>query len=339
VALAFGAAAVVKTQAKAAVSVGGFGVHVPETESNGRLSDVAGIAARILGAGGDLEILSKEELPTGDLFNRAKLCAIFVLDGIDIEFVDSISDKIPELAKMVRPSKGLVNIQGVDEQQEYVALGVEPKLTKAFSVGPYSLKSLLASKFPKPIVISASLNKHVADSVMPDFAHTGQGTTVDEELDLFGATLAKNLDGDTTKDESPDVIVLTLSSLRAMVTDGNQEGVEKGLVRLNSELPRIVQKLNQKYNNRVATMTVVMGSFMPTTESVSHRSLLDAAPNKTTIAQLSKATDEIADFILMLWIPIILALLLVIIFLCVPWSTELDPLLYSSLGRGDTKRD
>lgn len=126
--------------------------------------------------------------------------------------------------------------------------------------------------------------------------------------------------------KAPNIFVLSL--------DIQESSLTEGLTAVDRKLSWVSSSLNKTFNGRIATAVVAMNSNSAYAGSKpSHgRALIE----KDSVTLELRETDEI--FLLLVWSAIILFLLMFLVFFCLQWADELDPILYASLSK-EAKED
>lgn len=204
---------------------------------------------------------------------------------------------------------------------------------------PY-LQSLFAddSKFVLPLddaqnTITFDLKKALTGQFEQSmFAERFLFSSVDKDVEQLERIVKtykesyKNL----VNDEFPDIEVIEINSLAdnegQALTDGIQK-IDKALQELNNELSKI-------YNGKLATQTVLFSGH-----NRADRRLQAEDTNKTTYKTKFLSASKGQDFLLHVWVSVTFIVIIYMVFCCIPWANELDPILYSSLGREDNKED
>mmetsp|Transcript_20316 Transcript_20316/g.33215 ORF Transcript_20316/g.33215 Transcript_20316/m.33215 type:complete len:130 (-) Transcript_20316:2655-3044(-) len=126
-----------------------------------------------------------------------------------------------------------------------------------------------------------------------------------------------NLESKTHTEKPVDVIVRTYSD---------------GVKQLDATLESLIASYNKSYDGRLAYQIVLLG------EPVNNGRLLQEEAGTAT-PKSGLATNEDVAYVLISWTSFVLFFIIFLLFWCIPWSSPLDPLLYSGLAREDVKRD
>lgn len=320
------------------VAVGGFGVHVAAGHERDEveLRDVGRIASRLLGldTASVGAVDSAATLPTGDVLDGPDACLVIAVDGLDVASLASFSAPfLREQFAGAHLSLAPTRFFGVGVEGD----GHDVKLGTALSYGRTSLTQLLRAQHPEAVVVAASNDAALVRAARPTIAVHDESVG---ELELFKSVAAR-VGAVAAADDAPDIVVLAVSEVRRAA--GNKEALEKAVEALDAALPDIIESVQAVYGGRVATQIVLLGNALTDEHA---RLLQDATGNNTnpgtaaTIVPLDfLRTNEIADYLLISWTAVFLIIFLLLLFICVPWASPLDPILYSSLAREDTKED
>mmetsp|Transcript_18894 Transcript_18894/g.30880 ORF Transcript_18894/g.30880 Transcript_18894/m.30880 type:complete len:279 (+) Transcript_18894:197-1033(+) len=130
-------------------------------------------------------------------------------------------------------------------------------------------------------------------------------------------SMVLNLESKTHTEKPVDVIVRTYSD---------------GVKQLDATLESLIASYNKSYDGRLAYQIVLLG------EPVNNGRLLQEEAGTAT-PKSGLATNEDVAYVLISWTSFVLFFIIFLLFWCIPWSSPLDPLLYSGLAREDVKRD
>ncbi|GBG34268.1 Hypothetical Protein FCC1311_104922 [Hondaea fermentalgiana] len=309
-----------------ALAVSGFGVHQEASKRAAPLQDVTAVTARLLG----LDVALDRAVPVaGDVLNRPKGCVILTLEGVGLEDLDET--ETPNLfAAFADKAIRLAN----PRRWSVCESAGDVKLSHAFSYQRTPLATLLQTQFPKSTLIAASADEGMAQTVMPDEAFPVDASTA--EMEAFAA-IAAELDVETLRDAEPDVVVLPVSSLRSL--EDAQEAFKSALAEIDAAVPKVLEAFQTAFADRAAVQIVLLGKSIPAHH---HARLLQESTDddsNSTSSALYFSTDEIADYLIMSWTSVILFVFMLMVFICVPWSDDLDPVLFSGLQQDDGKKE
>mmetsp|Transcript_15111 Transcript_15111/g.24348 ORF Transcript_15111/g.24348 Transcript_15111/m.24348 type:complete len:340 (+) Transcript_15111:163-1182(+) len=311
----------------AALSVSGFGVHQSSSSSasSAPLQDVSAVAARLLG----LDVpLDRSISFAGDLFARPTACVVLAIENVGLGDLSGAAD-LPNL----RSSFAEASAVALEQPRKWslAADAADVKLAHALSYGRARFANILRAQFPDSLVVTAGSDEAMMSAVGPAEAFYGAG----EEVETF-LQAAEMLDSAKAVDEAPDFVVLPVGQFKE--ENGEAERIKK-LEAFDKRVPEVVKAFQDKFGQRAAVQIVLLGKSMPACD---HGRLLlesNSSSSNSTSSELTYTTNQIADYLLMSWTSVVLFLFLLMFFLCVPWSDELDPILYSGLQQDDAKKE
>lgn len=111
------------------------------------------------------------------------------------------------------------------------------------------------------------------------------------------------------------------------VDAGGASGRLPLLVSLDSRVEELVSAFTRQYGDKSVILIALLGSNLPSEFAKSYRALSNVNSDAKGF--------EGWDFVLMLWASLSLSVVLLLLLCCVPWSSELDPLLLSSIKAND----
>jgi len=119
-------------------------------------------------------------------------------------------------------------------------------------------------------------------------------------------------------DEVPDMLSVSLN-----VAGMTVEAVDAGVAKM-------VADLNKLYDGKVVFEIAAFDRAITPSRRVLQ---------ETSNSSLVQTTALNHTFLIQLWTCVLLLVFIFLLFICVPWSNELDPILYSGLAREETKQD
>jgi hypothetical protein len=141
------------------------------------------------------------------------------------------------------------------------------------------------------------------------------------------ALFASAADGDALRpsaeqaaDGAPDVLHLRLWA-----------GDMTNLGELDAAVARASERLSAAYGGHLAIEVALLGSAAG---GANRRVLAGGVPR--TVTRI-KESDQM--HLLIVWTCVVLILVLLFIFICIPWSVDLDPILYAALSKDSDKLD
>jgi len=323
------------------LAVTGFGVRSESSAGErAELGDVAAVAGQLLG----LDLASRNGMTrvpvSGDLMKRPKVCVVIAVDGLAMEDITAM-----ELGNLDRIFEGAVGGARFFHEPKMFSIPTEedvemthPKLTKALSHGKSTFAQALQHQFPGAMVISAGGSASMVYALPTGEVRIPQPD--EDEVTMF-QKLASELDETKTRDSEPDMIVLSVSEIERAREEGKEtETIKSVAEKFDTALPAVMHGFDKAYGGRAAFQIVLLGDAVHA--SVHDRLLqsTDGNSNSTHSNRTRRFSDEeIADYLIQSWTAVVLAVFTLLIFLCIPWGQELDPMLYASLGKEDTKKD